>query len=686
MKNLKQINFVILALTIFLFPLFFLPFTFDFYATNKLYLLVFASLVLLLISTVDFFLNKKISWQTNLLDTPIILFLITLGLSIIISSPNKVQAVLNTNFGFLTIFSLTLLYFYLSRLTPNFKKILLSLLNISALIVAISSIIFFLQPFKNVNLPQTWQFLKQPGFNFFGSQIDLAIFLGFFLVLSLIKILQEKPAEGRLSKSVLINYLALTVYLLSLSLVIYHLIGPSSNPSNNQNQNLPQIALPPFNLSWFAAVETLKQPLTALFGVGLDNFSSIFTRVKDIGYNQSNLWQINSFNISRSAFLQILTETGIFGMLAFILVLITAYKKIVASKKFQSSTLPLIYLLAAFLLFPPSITLFFLFYFWLSDFAGDLEKSSSVGLTYDFSHLPPFYYGISVFLLVIIGASTYLLGRSYQAELRFRKSLIGFNQNQGNVAYENLRQAVILNPFIERYRVNFSQLNLIIANNLAIRAREKLAKDEKTATASAGISQEDQQNISQAIQAAINEGKAAVALNPQKAENWQNLAEIYRMIINTVQDAETWAISAYQRAIVLDPQNPFYRLNLGGINYSLGNFDEARNLFQQVVVLKPDWANAYYNLAWANFQRKDYQQAVNAMEGVLRLLDPVKNKDDYEKAKSDLENFRKILSSEQPTSPTQTGEQQKTETNLTLPSPIPTGPSPKIELPKEAKP
>jgi tetratricopeptide (TPR) repeat protein len=297
---------------------------------------------------------------------------------------------------------------------------------------------------------------------------------------------------------------------------------------------------------------------------------------------------------------------------------------------------------------------------------------------FDLSFLLPLYLGIVLFSFIFLTGFGYLLGRSYLAEIYFKKALDGIVKNDAKQAYENMRQAIIFNPYIERYRINFSQINLLLANNIAAKANQQpQGKNQKPYQ----LTEQDRQNISQAIQAAIAEGKAAVTLNPQKALNWENLAQIYRNIINTAQGADVWTISAYQRAIVSDPQNPIYRLNLGGVYYSLGNYEEAAKIFEQAVILKPDWPNAYYNLAWANFQKQKYQEAVSAMENVIRLLDPKKDKADYDKVKKELEEFKKKLPQEEK----QATEEGKTQPKLTLPSPIPTT-TPQIQLPEEASP
>jgi len=727
MKNIYHsiINHYLLIFT-FLFPLFFLPATQEFFVTNKLYLLSFSALFLLLISTIKIAVTKKISWQKGAFDNLLVLFLLSLAISIIISSPNKVQALLNPNFGFLTFFSLTILYFYLSRFSLNLhqspsistnlhksphlhqspistnlhKSPLISTylhlsLSISSFLLSLFTIIFFFQPFKNVDLPQYLQFLKNPSFNPIGSQLDLAIFLGFFLIYGLTRIFgktQTNTDNKRINNdnpwTSMFLYLWLSVILIALSLTLYSLIKPIST---NLNQSPPiSNLLPPFRLSWYAAVEILKSPKTAFFGIGVDNFASIFTRVKDIAYNQSNLWQVFSFNFSRSAILHLFTETGILGLLVFSLLIFSVLKQLIVTNLNQSLSIStnlhksllisFIYLLTCLFFFPPSLITWFLLFVVIAELSRkDMINHVSTNSTkeIDLTELLPFYIATIVFSLIFLLGFGYLLGRSYLAEIYFKKALDGVVKNDAKQAYENMRQAIILNPYIERFRLNFSQLNLLLANNIAAKASQPQEKDKKPSQ----LSEQDRQNISQAIQAAIAEGKAAISLNPQKAQNWENLAQIYQNIINIAQGADVWTISSYQRAIVADPQNPVYRLNLGGVYYSLGNFEEASKIFEQAVVLKPDWPNAYYNLAWANFQKQKYQEAVSAMENVIKLLDPKKDKNDYEKAKKELEEFKKKLPQEEK----QATEEGKTQPKLTLPSPIPTT-TPQIQLPKEASP
>lgn len=268
---------------------------------------------------------------------------------------------------------------------------------------------------------------------------------------------------------------------------------------------------------------------------------------------------------------------------------------------------------------------------------------------------------------ILVAASGYWLTQTYAAEYHYRNAILGTNGVIQNNPYTELRKAISLNDRIEKYRIDFSRINMLIANNLAQKKPEE-------------ITQENRQTIAQAIQASIQEAKSAVALNPQKAGNWENLANIYRNILNVAQGADAWTVSAYQRAILADPQNPSYRLSLGGVFYSLHNYDEALNLFQQSVALKPDWSNAYYNLAWAAYQKGDYQRAAVAMENVLTLLQKEKNSADYKKAKKELDEFKKKI-------PVETEATPSAESQLRLPNQNNTATlEPKLKLPKEVEP
>lgn len=653
MKSMEKIfqntKSLLLNLLIVLFPFFFLPVTQEYFITNKLYFLGFVVLLLSILALIQPLLTKKFIWNKKPLDLPIFLFVLTIIASLVFSSPNKIQAMTNLNLGAVMIILFAIFYFFLSR-----SKIVLLHSNLFQLITAVLSlitVIFYFNPFARISLPLALQFLKNPTFNTLGNQFDLAVFLGFLAVFNFINL--KNAEKHRLP----VNYLLLVFNLLALFLTTYQL----TSVYLNKTQPIT-ILFPPFRLSWFVALEVLKNFKSALFGVGIDNFSSIFTKVKDFSYNQSPLWQVNSFNVARNSFFHIITEAGVFGLFTFIFVIYTSFKQLASTnvRKFQNISL-FTYLLICLFLFPPSLTIFFLLFMTL----GLLQTGEDRRIEIDDENLSVLY-GFTFFIFsVLIIAGGYFLGRSYLAELYFKKAINGLASNQIKIVYNNIRQARILNPYEEKYILSFSQANMIIANNIANKEKEK-------------ITENDRQTITQAVQAAISEAKILISLHPNRAQYYENLANTYKNIITLAQGADVWTISSYQRAIILDPSNPVYRLQLGGTYYLLGKYAESVSFFQQAVSLKPDWPNGYYNLAWSYYQTQQYDKATNAMENVLKLIDKKTSPKDWEKVNAELENFKNKLA---------TVDEKTTDTNqLSLPQKPITNLDPKLDLPPEASP
>lgn len=661
MKNIfgKIVNYLIYFL-VFLFPIFFLNITQEYYLTNKFYLMGFGSLVILSFVVIDFLIHKKLGWKKSAFDNIIFLFLFSNLITLILMVVNKVDSLLYPTMGLAMITILTVFYFVISNfLHHKERKGLLNILNLTNIILAILAIVFFFNPLKNVNLPVYLQFLKLQSFTPIGSQIDLMIYLGFFTVLFIGRLLSKTTVHNGEKKPM--SKEAFNLVSIFLSVIALSLTGYSLYKSG--------FTLPPFSVTWYAAIETLKDPLTMFFGVGQGNFINVFTQVKPIVYNQTAYWNVN-FNQGSNFILQLWTELGLLGLFAFISMLFMIFKKALRNSKVDAMEKGLyyacVYLILVFLLLPVSISAIFLLFVIMTQFT---EDEIDVDFHFDTNKVLPLYFASAVLAVASIGLVGFFMSKAYLAEYFYKKSLDGYVSNNVTDLYENQRMAVITNQYTEKYHLAFSQSNLLIANQLASKKEDQLTDA-------------DRQTITQAIQSAINEAKSAAAINPGKSSNWENLALVYRNILNVAQGADAWTISAYQRAIIADRNNPALTLNLGGVYFSLKNYDEAINLFKQSINLKPDWSNAHYNLAHAYFQKQEYQKAALEMQNTLTLLDP--KSEDFKKAQQELDEFKKMV-------PVVEGE-NKTESQkivpkeLSLPSQSQATVSPKIQLPAEASP
>ncbi|MFZ2206169.1 MAG: hypothetical protein WA061_04575 [Microgenomates group bacterium] len=638
---------------LFLTVVFFLPVLQDMFVLAKWFLVGFIALALIISSIGELIVTKKLTWEKREADSVLALFIFAGVLSLLFGSINKIQALISPQFGLLTFVFLFILYLYVSRAHKKLVQggmifgLFSTIFSVTVLFETIPALTALLpiqlKTFQNISLA--------------GNLFDAFLFLGFSAVISLSVLLKKELSSGKRVSA----FFGFSSSVFAAIVVLFTLV-----------RNGSALALPSYTHSWYLGVETLKQPLTALFGVGLDNFQTVFTRVKDLAYNSSAVWQISSFPLSRSFIFHVMTEMGLFGLSATLLILVHLFKRAFSEHGTTTMKLVAFYFTVTFILLPPSFLMLFLLFVWV----GYVESHSRQHeASLDLGEIIPAYALIALVGIVLMGGSVFLLSRIFMSEYIFKQSLE--TNNLKNV-YEKMKSAVSYNPYNERIRSNFTQIHLLIANTIA----EKAPKNEQ---GQAQLSEVDKQTVSQAIQAAISEAKAVVSLNPQKATNWELLGYIYRNIMGVVQGADSWTISAYQRAVTLDPQNPQYRVALGGVMYGLKQYEDASRLFEQAVLLKPDWSNAQYNYAWSLAQKGEFQRAATAMQACISLLNPAKDSADYTKATADLEEFKKkIPATETSQESTQTTQQQK-ET-LTLPPSAESIIEPKITIPQTASP
>ena len=240
----------------------------------------------------------------------------------------------------------------------------------------------------------------------------------------------------------------------------------------------------------------------------------------------------------------------------------------------------------------------------------------------------------------------------YAADIQFRNSLVAATANDGGKTYETQRQALILNPYNDQYHRAYANTNLQLATSIS---------------QSENPSDQDRNNITQLIQQAIREGRAAITVQPNNPANWEALANIYRQLIGVAQDAPQWTTATYAQAINIDPNNPRLRLELGGVYFQLQDFATAQRFFEQAVTLKPNYANAHYNLARAYVEQDQIEAAVNQYNAVLSLID--RSSADYQRAMDEQDLLKKQLGR------TTTPEDEAAaapETQLSVPQPIAT--------------
>lgn len=604
-KTLSTLEKFSLYLTIFLLPIVVLPIFPNPFGAAKVAVLAFGVALTLLFCSLRTIFTGKIELSLGKFDIGVIVLALAFLVSAILRTPNRMEAFFLPGTA-TTIIASTVLYFLILK-NKTIKDNILITLFISGIFVAVFSLLAYSGILSRV--PQLPAFMKDANFTTLGGNLPTIIFLGTILPLSLGVLLKEKESSIKAFAGV-----SLVVMLLSVGLLVFNMLpGKAATPR-----------LPSFNTSWAITVDTLKE--RPFLGIGPGNYLSSFNRFRPLAYNQTDLWNLR-FTSARDFYLTVITETGLAGALGLAILLFAVYrylssnidpKNLLTSRK--GAVLSLIVLLVLLALFSAGTTLIALLFILLAlnsdsrsvnlNFAGQANASAA--------RIPALIVTLPVIAALL--AFGYFGTNVLRAEAKFKQSIDALAQNQGTRTYDLLNEAIQINPNVDRYRANYARVNLALAQNIA--------QQEE-------ITDQDRQTVAQLIQQSIREAKATVTLNPQRAGNWQLLANTYRSIIAFAQGADTFALQSYNQAIALDPINPNLRISLGGLYYALGNYDQAIRAFEFAVIAKPDLANAHYNLAAALREKGDIEAAINEMTTVLSLVD--QGTEDYEIARAELE-------------------------------------------------
>lgn len=587
---LRSMQLYVLYGFLFLFPLFFLPLTHDAFAFQKLYLIIIATTLIIIIGLFRVVFTQKITWNAHMLSFSPFLIVLSSLVSIIISSPNKIQSLFAVPSGLVSFFFLALWSIIIIIIQSRPAKVWI-VMKLSTFLLSLVVIV---------------SFLFHVSFSPLGNYLETAVYIGFFILYVFYELMHRSYVKRKI--------------LLSLTLlVIYSVACGISVQSVLKNKLLSSI--PSYGMSFDTARAILTKPATAVFGIGVDNYSALFTRSKTSSYNMTILWN-TTFSHGRSFILDLWAETGLFGVALFTLFIIAVYYYC------RKSTIDILTtsVLLIFLLFPSSFVVLFLFFTFVGLTLGMKhhigKKVSLKGIYFVYSMIG------AVFSFLMLFFISYILIRVYRAEYYYSYATTRIQNNRIDDAYGYLKKAVLLNPYNESYRIRFAQVYLLIAEQKAEKGKEKLSKNETHA-------------IAQAIELGLTQAKAGVRLNPEKALNWENLGDMYALLVGSVNGADAWSVASYQRAIQLDPVRPSLRLKVGGIYYKARSYEEAQKYFQQALELKPDWPNAYYNLAYVLFQEKKYQEAIGELAKTRALIPS--SSAEFKKITKELVEFKKYI-------------------------------------------
>lgn len=657
---MQRLENYILFLVIFLTPLAVLSISPNPYVPIKLALLVYGMGLVLLIKAIRVFLSGRLDFSTGSFDLPVVILAIAYIVSTLLRTPNKMEAFLLPGTTTIVV-SGALLYYLINQLSQNAKTTTTKLLFLSStvfstvLLLAFSGIL--------AKIPQLPAYVRATGFNPEGGYLPAAIFFITILPIGIAQLLSNKDVLQKAFLGV-----ANAILVIALAVSVYNML-----PGKLFSPNFPSFAT-----SWSVSIDALKE--SPIFGVGPGNYVTAFSRYRPLTYNATDLWALK-FSTGTDFYLTLFTETGLFGAAGIIFLLLAVYRlsksQVQEQKLFSqgfsayATFISLLLIILALAVFPATLLSTVLIFIYLS-FITKAHKTSLALMTQAgaadegpassgkiASRIPALLVAIPIVVFVLwVG---FRASRILAAEYKFQKSLRALAANDAANTYNYMRDAINLNPYVDRYRATYSRVDLLLANAIAQKPADQITDQDRT-------------NITQLIQQAISEGKATVALNPLRAANWELLGRTYQTIIPLAKGSDQFAIQSLRQAVGLDPVNPALRIALGGIYYGQGDFENAVRVYELAVATKPDLANAHYNLAFAYGGKKDYDNAVQQMSLVLSLVD--RTSPDYEvarKALTDLQDKQKVSA-------------QEATQNLTPPSEAKQQLQPPLELPEGSQP
>lgn len=694
----KGITYTLLAVAG-LTPLIFFNQTTEFFEMPKLIFLIFVTVLVAGLWIFSWILKGKISFSRTPLDLALILLIVVVIASTFFSPTRFISIYGNfprVHGSAVSWVIYILLYFLIVsniRSTKSIKHLMYILLG-SGVILSVFSILSYFKIFLPFDL------MKAVNFTPTGSSFSTAAFLLMLLplpILSLINRNKYMPIPVSVALTILFSIVVVLIGSIPLAIVmaaifaaavlisrpnqvkkhiLYFLIPvstvslvalltymPLSGPLgylSNANNNFPKEIQLPLSVSWKISASSLRD--APFLGTGPSSYAFNFTAYKPLEFNTYPFWGF-SFDTAYNEMFMSIATLGVLGLVMLLLVAIIVLKSvrrnlivkrteggeddmyIIIPALAVSSIVAIVLLLLHASTLVSLVTTLFIFGAFMMAQKPIREKVTELSLGLraaagENNRLDLFPVIIFIFFVVGAGFFMYYFVNAVRADYYHRQALNSSFEN-GTQTYEYLQRAEQLNPRIALYRIDLAQTNFALANALATQKGPTEENPEGTLT------DEDRQNIQTLLSQAINEGRAAVILSPRSASNWEVLATIYRNITGVAQNALDFSLAAYGQAIQRDPLNPALRANVGGIYFAAGNYPLAARFFSDSANLKPDYANAYFNLAITMREQGDIANAVLVAQQLVNLLSDNTESQDYKTAVILLDDLNSRLANEQ---------------------------------------
>ncbi len=433
--------------------------------------------------------------------------------------------------------------------------------------------------------------------------------------------------------------------------------------------------------------EVLKEK--PILGSGPGTFVYDFSKYKKLNFNENPFWNVR-FEYPSSRVIEILATTGILGALLNLVLIIffiilgikfffrrsdenqtktinrTSVRKALDSDLPQETQeikdkflwtlsvglfISFIALNVGYALYTSSLVLDFVYFFLIAGFIALISSKKEFILKP--SSLTTFSVTFIFTLIFIFGLGVIILeGQRYAAEVSYLQGVKVMQEQKSDDSIRYLETAMALNPKMDLYRREVSQVYLQKINEEIV--RKDLTQEEIT------------QRVGILIKGAVDSIKLATDFNPKNVANWSIRGFIYQNLIGLIPGSEDWAMNSYDEAIKLEPNNPYFLTQKGIIfirkTSSLSKeqnkekeqiLSEAKGQFEKAISLKSDYAPARFQISVIYQLQGKIKEAISTLEetkkyapsdiGLAFQLGLLYYQDkNYQKAQTELERAIKI--------------------------------------------
>ncbi|MDP2874394.1 MAG: tetratricopeptide repeat protein, partial [bacterium] len=676
-KTWQKASRTAIFLAVFLVPLIFLPFTSNVLDFNKQTVLVFLVLASLFSWLLKSLIEEKITLELSWFNLVPVIFVLFSALSTLFSAYKYGSFwgwPLVISSSFLTTLALVLLYFLIIHLFKQPEDVfgLIFVLVFAGLLVSLISLPQILGKF-----PLPFDFTKANSFNPIGTVNSLAIFLAsllpmaaslifisrsraikflvwLFVILSLFLLLAINFQTAWLvllvgsslilvfgiSRREIFNLSWLFLPMLLLAVALFALV---MRTSIIPTADLPAEVSPTLGASFNIAFRTIKDfrpPFSWFFGSGPGTFVYDYAKYKPLEINQTVFWGTR-FGSGSSEVVDRLATTGLFGFLSFLSVILMGWilgLRSIISREFRKENFAWILLIGIFgsfagltlglFLYSANLSSMFLLFLLLAAIFSlvgaksrsfDLKPAEPVEGKKPRMNAPFVTVGVSFAFIAVLIASMgifFIQGQRYFAEINYLKALQDVQKGNNTAAVNRLASAIRLtNSSQDNYWRDLSQVYLFRINEEA--GKPDLTQEERS------------KRVSDLITLLVASAKSSSDASPQNVANWSIRGYVYSQLLNLINGADNWAISAYEEVLKLEPANPFTYTALGQVYANRADnlasdkekvaerqqaLDQAREKFQKAKDLKSDYAPARFQLAMIDIRENKVKDAITKLE------------------------------------------------------------------------